>query len=94
MDKRKVEVSIHDTVAGINKEASEAVPYKARERVKQRLDKTKTNITYFVTLATHRRMKQYALDNNTSLQQMLDEAVDMLFAAHGEAAIEKTGAKE
>ncbi len=94
MDKRKAEVSIHNTVAGISKDAAEAVPYKARDRVKPRLDKTKTNITYFVTLATHRRMKQFALDNNTSLQQMLDEAVDMLFAAHGESAIEKTGAKQ
>lgn len=82
-----------DVLDSIGK-AVDVTPYRARERVKTKPGKDRTNITYFVTLGTHKRMKQYALDNNTSLQQMLDEAVDLLFAAKGEQPIEKTGAKE
>jgi hypothetical protein len=68
---------------------------KAGARVKMKPEKTKTNITYFVSLATHRRLKQHALDNNTSLQQILDEALDMYCSVHALPPIERaTGAKE
>jgi hypothetical protein len=53
-------------------------------------EKTKTNITYFVSLATHKRLKQHALDNNTSLQQILDEALDTYFSVRGLPPIDRT----
>ncbi len=45
--------------------------------------KDKTNITYFVTLPMHQKLKRAALDHNTSMQQLLDEAMGLLFAKYG-----------
>jgi hypothetical protein len=45
--------------------------------------KDKTNITYFMTLPMHRKLKRTALDHNTSMQQLLDEAMGLLFAKYG-----------
>ena len=63
---------------------------KAAPRVKMKPEKAKTNITNFVSLATHKRLKQHALDNNTSLQQILDEALDTYFSVRGLPPIERT----
>jgi hypothetical protein len=43
----------------------------------------KTNITYFVKLEMHRLLKQAAVDRNTSLQELMNEALDLLFAKYG-----------
>jgi len=49
----------------------------------KRVQKTdRTNITYFVSPKMHLVMKRAAVDHNTSLQQLLDEAVDLLFAKY------------
>jgi len=42
----------------------------------------KTNITYFVSPEMHMILKRAAVDHNTSLQQLIDEAVDLLFAKY------------
>jgi len=42
----------------------------------------KTNITYFVSPEMHMTLKRAAVDHNTSLQQLIDEAVDLLFAKY------------
>ena len=68
--------------------ASEKQTYKAENRIKNP-DSDKQNITYFVTRATHRRMKSYALDNNVSMQAMINEAMDLFFAEKGEPPIDK-----
>ena len=43
----------------------------------------KTNITYFVSLEMHRMLKRMTLEENTTLQQLLDEACTLLFAERG-----------
>lgn len=51
--------------------------------------KTRQNINYWISIPTHRRMKQYALENGTTLQDMLNEAMDLFFADKGEPPIER-----
>jgi len=51
--------------------------------------KTKQNINYWISLTTHRRMKQYALENGVTLQNMLNEAMDLFFADKGEPPIDR-----
>ncbi len=75
-----------ETAAALAEDAIHTNIAKAAPRV---TGEKKTNITYFVSLATHKRLKQHALDNNTSLQQILDEALDTYFAAKGEPPIER-----
>lgn len=84
-----------ETFAALEGNAISAETVKAAPRVKLKPEKTKTNITYFVSLPTHKRLKQHALDTNTSLQQILDEALDTYFSVRGLPPIERaTGAKE
>jgi hypothetical protein len=47
-----------------------------------RPQREKTNITYYLTLPMHRKLKHLAVDHNMSLQQLLDEALEMLFAKY------------
>lgn len=85
MSKKPVNIS-DETAAALGAGAIDTGTAKAEPRVKS---EKKTNITYFVSLTTHKRLKQHALDNNTSLQQILDEALDTYFAAKGELPIER-----
>ncbi len=75
-----------ETAAALSGDAIKEETAKAALRVRS---EKKTNITYFVSIATHRRLKQRALDRNTSLQQLLDEALDAYFAQQGEPPIER-----
>lgn len=75
-----------DVVVGLG-DAKKPKKHQLRRMV--RSGRPTTNITYFVTLATHRRLKEYAFANNTSLQQVMDEAVDLLFTSKDEPQIEK-----
>jgi hypothetical protein len=85
MSKKPANISA-ETLSSLKVDAIETGTAKAEPRVKS---EKKTNITYFVSLTTHRRLKQHALDHNTSLQQILDEALDTYFAARGEPPIER-----
>jgi len=78
-----------ETYAALDGNAISTETAKAAPRVKLNADKRKTNITYFVSLPTHKRLKQHALDTNTSLQQILDEALDEYFSIRGMPPIEK-----
>ena len=78
-----------ETTAALGGDAISTETAKARPQVKMSPEKTKTNITYFVSLATHKRLKQHALDSNTSLQQILDEALDTYFSVRGLPPIER-----
>lgn len=49
----------------------------------------RAHVTYYVTLKTHRRMRQYSVEHGVSLQAMLNEAMDLFFAAKGEPPIDK-----
>ncbi len=89
---KKSSAMTSETYAALDEGNIRTETAKAGLRVK---GKTKTNITYFVSLATHKRLKQLALDGNTSLQQILDEALDAYFAARGLDPIERaTGARD
>jgi hypothetical protein len=52
------------------------------------------NISYFVTPATRKRLRQYALDHDTSLQSILDDALDDYCVAHGLGAIERVARRK
>lgn len=65
------------------KETGPATP-RRRER-----PKSTTNITYIVTRSTHKTMRQYALDNETNLQQMLDDLVEKMFEDKGLGKFER-----
>ncbi len=67
--------------ADLQKElAGDVKPVVHRSRVTA---KNKTNITYFVTIPMHQKLKRAAVDHNTSLQQLLNEALGLLFAKYG-----------
>lgn len=40
--------------------------------------------TFFIPRPTHKRMREIALDRNTSLQQLMAEAVDLWLKTNGE----------
>ena len=63
---------------------------KAAQRVRSQ---NRTNITYFMSRTMHQKLKRAAVDHNTSLQQLLDEAVDLLFAEYGLGPLEPWHAK-
>ena len=56
--------------------------------------KDKTNITYFMTIPSHQKLKRAALDHDTSMQQLLDEAVALLFAKYGLGSFEPVPTKK
>ena len=61
--------------------ATERDVYVAKPRV---ISEKKTNITFFLARSTHTRLKQLALERNTSLQQLVAEAVDNWLAGQSE----------
>jgi hypothetical protein len=44
--------------------------------VKGKPERDKVSSTFYIPRATHKWLKQTAMDRNTSLQQLLEEAVD------------------
>jgi hypothetical protein len=63
--------------------------WQAEQRVKTAPDKKKTNITFFLALSTHKRLKEIALERNTSLQQIVAQAVDEWLAREADGAVYK-----
>lgn len=61
-----------------------------KRRVKD-VEKTEQNITYFVTLGTHKRLKMLAIERNTTLQGLIDDAIDRMLLADGHSPIERRG---
>lgn len=47
-------------------------------------EKKKASMTFFIPRPTHERMRAIALSRNTSLQQLVAEAVDEWLAKNGE----------
>jgi hypothetical protein len=43
----------------------------------------RTNLTYYTRVDMHLKLRRLAADHNTSMQQLVDEAVGMLFAKYG-----------
>lgn len=75
----------------LNTSAEMRETYKAQPRVTPKARaRGKTNITYFVEIGTHRRLKELALARDTSLQQLLDEAVDEWLARQLEDPIKSS----
>jgi hypothetical protein len=48
-----------------------------------------TNITYYLSTATHRRLKRFGLDNDMTLQAIIDEALDEYFEGRGLPRLER-----
>ena len=78
---------LHPSLEAQLTESAPRETFKAKPRIKA--GKNKTNITYFVSLPTHRRLKEVAFARGTSLQQIIDEAVDEWLARHLEDPIDK-----
>jgi hypothetical protein len=49
------------------------------------LAKDWVSATFYIPRPTHKRLKAWALENDTSLQQILEEATDAWLARHGTA---------
>lgn len=65
-----------------NASAAERTPLQAQPRGEP--SKGKYSMTFFLPRPTAMRMKAIALDRNTSLQQLVAEAVDEWLAKRGE----------
>jgi rRNA processing protein Krr1/Pno1 len=77
-----------ETAAALGQEAK---TYEARKKVQDKKGKGRTNITYYMEIETHRRLKQYAFEKNTSMQQVITQALDEFFASKGGTFIDKAG---
>jgi predicted HicB family RNase H-like nuclease len=64
---------------------SESLAAEAKAPLKVEERPTVVGMTFYIPKPTHRRMKQIALDRETSLQKLVEEALDMWLAAQGEA---------
>jgi hypothetical protein len=67
---------------GLSKAAETQAPLKA---IKRTAEKDVIGMTFYIPKPTHRRMKQIAIERETSLQKLVEEAVDMWLAANSEA---------
>ena len=76
----------------LSNDPREAAAKDSKSGVRPRREKT--NITYYLTLPMHRKLKHLAVDHNLSLQQLLDEAVEMLFAKYGLGSFEPVPTKK
>lgn len=65
-------------------EAEETKPVIAKKRLYGRKrQKDRTNITYFIGLGMHDKFQGLANSEKTSFQQLMNEAMDMLFNKYG-----------
>ncbi len=65
----------------------EPVPIQAG--VRSASPRERTNITYYLSPATHRRLKRFGLDNDMTLQAIIDEALDEYFEGRGLPRLER-----
>ncbi|MGA7323837.1 MAG: ribbon-helix-helix domain-containing protein [Rhodomicrobium sp.] len=73
--------------ASLSDAAETKPPLKAK---KLTANKAVVGMTFYIPKATHRRMKQMAMDRETSLQKLVEEAVDMWLAANSELPFRET----
>jgi hypothetical protein len=67
--------------ASLSDAAETKAPLKAKKRTG---DKAVVGMTFYIPKATHKRMKQISFERETSLQKLVEEAVDMWLAANSE----------
>ena len=67
-------------------------PHKAAKR--GNLDKMHVSATFYVPRPTHKRLKEIIARDDTSLQQILEEALDMWLMRNGEQPFNPEGWEE
>lgn len=72
----------------ITAQFEEATPRPTHKAVRKTAGKDRVGMTFYMSPATHKRMKDIASERQTALQQLVAEAVDEWLARQGEPAYE------